>query len=44
MRYIAAARSLEVQAKADDTVVTYILWDDQRKSLDRFVHFLEGTP
>ena len=44
MRFIAAARSLEVQAKADDTVVTYILWDDQRKSLDRFVHFLEGTP
>jgi len=44
MRYIAAARSLEVQAKDGDTVVTYILWDDQRNSLDRFVHFLEGTP
>ena len=44
MRYIAAARSLEVQAKADDAVVSYILWDDQRKSLDRFVHFLDGTP
>ena len=44
MRFMAAARSLEMQVKADDTVVTYILWDDQRKSLDRFVHFLEGTP
>jgi len=44
MRFIAAARSLEMQAKSDDTIVTYTLWDDQRGSLDRFVHFLEGTP
>ena len=44
MRYIAAARSIEVQAKSDDTLVSYILWDDQRGSLDRFVRFLDGTP
>jgi len=44
MRYIAAARNLEVQAKDGDTMVTYTVWDDQRSSLDRFVHFLEGTP
>jgi len=44
MRYIAAARNLEVQAKDDDTVVSYILWDDQRSALGRFVSFLDGTP
>ena len=43
MRFIAAARNLEVQAKVADTVETYILWDDQRGSLDSFVRFLDGT-
>jgi hypothetical protein len=44
MRYLAAARTLEVQAKVDGTVVSYILWDDQRRALDRFVRFLDGAP
>jgi hypothetical protein len=43
MRSIAAARNLEVQAKMGDTVVSYILWDDQRHALDRFVAFLDGA-
>lgn len=44
LRFIAAARTLEVQAKADDAVVSYILWDDQRHALDKFVRFLDGVP
>jgi hypothetical protein len=44
MRYIAAARNLEVQAKSDDAIVNYILWDDQRSALGRFVSFLDGAP
>lgn len=43
MRFIAAARNLELQARVDDTVVSYILWDDQRRALDRFVAFLDGA-
>ena len=42
LRYIAAAHSLQVQAKVGDDVVSYILWDDQRQALDRFVRFLNG--
>lgn len=44
LRFIAAARNLEVQAKVDEAVVSYTLWDDQRRSLDRFVRFLDGLP
>jgi hypothetical protein len=44
LRYIAAARNLEVQASVDDAVVSYMLFDDQRRSLDRFVRFLDGAP
>ena len=44
LRYLAAARNLEVQARVDDAVVSYVLFDDQRPSLDRFVRFLDGTP
>jgi hypothetical protein len=42
LRYIAAARSLQIQANVDDAMVSYVLWDDQRKALDRFVQFLNG--
>jgi hypothetical protein len=42
LRYIAAARSLQVQTTVGDEVLDYILWDDQRQSLDRFVRFLNG--
>ena len=42
LRFIAAARSLQVQANVGDEVVSYILWDDQRKALDRLVRFLNG--
>ena len=42
LRFIAAARNLEVQAKVGEDVVSYMLWDDQRKALDRFVRFLNG--
>ena len=42
LRFIAAARSLQVQASVGDEVVSYVLWDDQRKSLDRLVRFLNG--
>jgi hypothetical protein len=44
LRFIAAARNLEVQAKVDEAVVSYMLFDDQRRSLERFVHFLDGIP
>jgi hypothetical protein len=44
LRFIAAARNLEVQAKVDDAIVSYTLFDDQRRSLDRFVRFLDGVP
>jgi hypothetical protein len=42
LRFIAAARSLEVQARVGDETVSYMLWDDQRKALDRYVRFLNG--
>jgi hypothetical protein len=42
LRFIAAARSLQVQSQVGDELVTYMLWDDQRKALDRFVRFLNG--
>jgi len=44
LRFISAARNIEVQAKVDDGVVSYTLWDDQRPALARFVGFLEGAP
>jgi hypothetical protein len=44
LRFISAARNLEVQARVDDAVVSYTLWDDQRAALARFVGFLEGAP
>jgi hypothetical protein len=42
LRFIGAARDLQVQAKVADDVVSYMLWDDQRKALDRLVRFLNG--
>jgi hypothetical protein len=42
LRFLAAARSLQVNAKVGDDVLSYVLWDDQRKALDRFVRFLDG--
>lgn len=42
LRYIAAARSLQVQAKVGEDVQSYLLWDDQRGALDRFVRYLNG--
>ncbi len=44
LRYIAAARSLQVQATVSDEVQSYMLWDDQRKALERFVRYLNGEP
>jgi hypothetical protein len=44
LRFIAAARHLEVQARVEEGVVSYLLFDDQRPSLDRFVRFLDGAP
>jgi hypothetical protein len=44
LRFLAAARTLEVQAKVDEAVVSYTLFDDQRRSLERFVRFLDGVP
>ena len=42
LRFIAAARSLQIQASVGETPVTYELWEDQRPALDRFVRFLNG--
>jgi hypothetical protein len=42
LRYVAAARSLQIQTRVADAAVTYELWEDQRPALDRFVRFLEG--
>lgn len=42
LRFIAAARSLVIQNLADDNAYNYELWDDKRRSLARFVRFLEG--
>ena len=40
LRFIAAARDLQIQAIKGDEVQPYVLWDDQRKALDRLVRFL----
>ncbi len=40
--FVAVARNLQIQAKVGDGVVSYMLWDDQRKALDRYVRFLNG--
>lgn len=42
LRYIAAAHGLQVQATVGEDVQSYMLWDDQRKALDRFVRYLNG--
>lgn len=42
LRYIAAAPTLAIQTRVGEESVTYDLWDDQRRALDRFVRFLEG--
>ncbi len=42
LQSIAAAQSLQVQTKVNEEVLSYMLWDDQRKSLDRFVRFSNG--
>lgn len=42
LRFVAAARSLAVQAVEEDGSFDYELWDDQRRSLGRFVEFLNG--
>jgi hypothetical protein len=42
LRFIAAARSLVIQNLADENAYSYELWDDKRRSLARFVRFLEG--
>ena len=41
-RFVAAAHSLQLQGNVGDDVVSYMLWDDQRKSLDRLVRVLDG--
>lgn len=43
LRFIAAARSLAVQAVADEDPIDYELWDDQRRALMRFVEFVNGA-
>jgi hypothetical protein len=42
LRFIAAARSLRVETTVGEETQSYMLWDDQRQSLDRFVRFLNG--
>ena len=42
LRFISAARSLQVQTTVEDVAVTYELWEDQRPALDHFVRFLNG--
>ena len=42
LRFIAAARSLQVQTTVADVAVTYELWQDQRPALDRLVRYLDG--
>ncbi len=42
LRFVAAARSLQIQTRVADAAVTYDLWEDQRPALDRFVRFLDG--
>lgn len=42
LRFIAVARSLALQAVADEDAIDYELWDDQRRALGRFVEFVDG--
>ncbi len=42
LRFIAASRSLAVQTQLGDDTVTYELWDDKRRALDRYAHFMAG--
>jgi hypothetical protein len=42
LRFIAAARSLAVQTQLGEDTVSYELWDDQRRALDRYVRFMDG--
>lgn len=42
LRYLGAARHLELRAGSDDTAPVYDLWDDQRDELTSFVDFLNG--
>jgi hypothetical protein len=42
LRFIAAARSLAVQTQVGEDTVTYDLWDDERRALDRYVRFMDG--
>ncbi len=42
LRFIAAARSLAVQTQLGEETVSYELWDDQRRALDRYVRFMDG--
>ena len=42
LRFIAAARNLAMQTQSGADTVSYELWDDQRRSLDRYVRFMDG--
>jgi hypothetical protein len=42
MRFIAAARSLQIQTRLGELAVSYELWEDQRPALERFVRYLGG--
>jgi hypothetical protein len=42
LRFIAAARALAVQTVLAEDTVSYELWDDQRRALDRYVRFMDG--
>jgi hypothetical protein len=42
LRFLSAARTLQINAKIGDDVQSYLLFDDQRKALDGFVRFLDG--
>lgn len=42
LRFIAAARNLAVQTQLGDETMTYDLWDDKRRALDRYVRYMDG--
>ena len=42
LRFVAAARSLQIQTAVAEVAVSYELWEDQRPALDHFVRFLGG--
>ena len=42
LRFIAAARNLEVETQLGEDTVKYDLWDDKRRALDRYVRFMDG--